>query len=422
MYTINAQWQFAVAPPETIFPIMNKTEISSLKKQINQIAPEAAELRRAIHRNPELSEKEFETAGLIYNTLRSWGLAPKYHLDKTAVSLRVDNGKGPSIVLRADTDALPVQEENDLPFASVKPGIMHACGHDMHIAILLGAAKILTGIKDKWKGTVHFLFQPSEEKEPGGAVRLIKAGVFPTKADAVFGLHVSSEHKCGHIGIKEGSDYAGVLNFDVTVMGRGGHGATPEKAVDPITCAASMITQLQTLISREKPSSEPAVLTVGYLRAGTGRNIIPDTAEFKGTARTYSNALQNQLMKRIKESTAAIAAAFGASVKVSFDKSYPPGYNNPELAKRFKKAAESFFGQSRVIERKAPTMYAEDFAYYQQLIPGLYIYLGSIPSGKKTMEELHSSRFLPDEKAMETGIAAHVLFILMQNAEIIMQK
>ena len=384
----------------------------TLKQLTAQISPAAVELRRAIHRNPELSGKEFETARLVYNTLRGWGLAAQYHLGKTAVSAKIVSGKGPTVVLRADTDALPVREENDLPFASAKPGIMHACGHDMHTAILLGAANVLHKIKDQWRGTVVCLFQPSEEKEPGGAVKLIKAGVFPIRATAVFGLHVSADHKCGQIAVKEGSDYAGVCNFDVTIKGRGGHGATPEKAIDPILCASSIIIQLQTLISREKPATEPAVLTVGSFHAGTAHNIIPDTAAFQGTVRTHSDKLLNSLMKRIRDLAVSTAAAFGASAKVTLEKSYPPGYNDPGLAKKFKARMRSFLGEASVVDRKYPTMYAEDFSRYQQIVPGLYVYLGTIPANKKNAEELHSPRFLPDEKAIDTGIAAHVLFAL----------
>jgi len=385
---------------------------NTLKELIAQISPEITGIRRAIHRHPELSGSEFKTAKLVKDTLSSWGIPAQYHLNKTAVSAKIVNGKGPTVVLRADMDALPIHEENDVPFASVKPGVMHACGHDMHTAILLGAAKILHQAKDTWKGTALCLFQPSEEKEPGGAYGLIKARVFPSNAAAVFGLHVSAEHKCGHIGIKEGADYAGVMTFDVTVLGRGGHGATPEKAIDPIVCAAAMVGQLQTLISREKPAVEPAVLTVGNFHAGTARNIIPDTAVFGGTVRTYSSELQNRLMKRIRESVTAIAAAFGAKAAVTFDKSYPPGYNDPALAGMFRERLKSYCGQSCVIDRQTPTMYAEDFARYQQIVPGLYVYLGVIPQNRKKIEEIHSPRFLPDEKAIETGIAAHVLFAL----------
>ena len=384
----------------------------TLKKRIAEIAPEIIGIRRAIHKRPELSGREFGTARIVREALSAWGIPAQYHLGKTAVSAKIVSGRGPTVVLRADMDALPIQEENNIPFASMTAGVMHACGHDMHTAILLGAAKILYESKDLWKGTVLCLFQPSEESEPGGALGLIKAGVFPTKAAAVFGLHVSADHKCGHIGIKSGSDYAGAVNFDITITGRGGHGATPEKTVDPITCAASVITQLQTLISREKPSIEPAVLTIGRVNAGTGRNIIPDTAVLQGTLRTYSEELQSMLTRRIKELAASTAKAFGATADVSVEKSYPSGYNAPELAERFGESMRSFLGDECVVERTAPTMYAEDFARYQQIVPGLYVYLGVIPHNKKRMEEIHSSRFLPDEGAVETGIAAHAVFAL----------
>jgi amidohydrolase/hippurate hydrolase len=386
---------------------MNK---STLKKLIAHISPKVIKVRRAIHRNPELSGEEFETSRLVYDVLRSWGIPARYHLGKTAVSAKIVNGKGPTVVLRADTDALPVHEENDIPFASANPGVMHACGHDMHVATLLGAAWVLDNLRDQWKGTVLCLFQPSEEKEPGGALGLIEAGVFPADAAAVFGLHVSTDHKCGQIAVKEGSDYAAVLDFNVTVKGRGGHGATPEKAIDPILCASSIIVQLQSLISREKSAYEPAVLTVGKFNAGTKRNIIPDTAVFGGTIRTYSDDMQNLLMRRVGEMAAGVAAGFGASAETVFVKSYPAGYNDPGLAKRFKARMRSYIGETNVVDREKPTMYAEDFSRYQQIVPGLYVYLGAVSGNKKKMEELHSPRFLPDERAMLTGIAAHVLF------------
>ncbi|GBU20861.1 hypothetical protein R80B4_00748 [Fibrobacteres bacterium R8-0-B4] len=384
----------------------------ALKNRIAEIVPEIVGLRRAIHRRPELSGREFGTARLVREALNAWGVPAQYHLDKTAVSAKIVSGKGPVVVLRADMDALPIQEENNVPFASVSAGVMHACGHDMHTAILLGAAKMLHESKGGWKGTVLCLFQPSEEEEPGGAFGLIKAGVFPAKAAAVFGLHVSADHKRGQIGIKPGSDYAGALNFDITVTGRGGHGAAPEKAVDPIVCAASIITQLQTLISREKPAAEPAVITIGRVQAGNRRNIIPDAAVLEGTLRTYSEELQSMLTRRIKELAESAAKALGAAARVTFEKSYPSGYNAPELADRFREKMKSFLGEGCVIDRTAPTMYAEDFARYQQIAPGLYVYLGVVPPNKKRIDEIHSPRFLPDEGAIETGIAAHVVFAL----------
>jgi amidohydrolase len=385
---------------------------NTIKGRISEIAPDIIGIRRVIHKRPELSGREFQTARLVRDTLAAWGIPAQYHLGKTAVSAKIVGGRGPVVVLRADMDALPIQEENGVPFASVNAGIMHACGHDMHTAILLGAAKILHESKGLWKGTVLCLFQPSEEAEPGGALGLIKAGAFPSKAAAVFGLHVSADHECGHIGIKSGSDYAGALNFDIMIIGRGGHGATPEKAVDPITCAASVITQLQTLISREKPATEPAVLTIGRVNAGTGRNIIPDNALLQGTLRTYSDKLQGVMMKRIKELAESTANAFGAKARVTFEKSYPSGYNSPELADKFRERMKSFLGGGCVVDRDKPTMYAEDFTRYQQIVPGLYVYLGVVPHNKKRTEEIHSPRFLPDEGAIETGIAAHVVFAL----------
>lgn len=384
---------------------------SNLKTQIAQIKPDAIKLRRAIHQNPELSGCEFETAKLIHDALRAWGINAQYHLHKTAVSAKISNGKGPLVILRADTDALPITEETRAPFASKNDGVMHACGHDMHTAALLGAAKILHDTRATRRGTVMCLFQPSEEKEPGGALELINAGVFKKSAAAVFGLHVSAEHKCGQIAVKEGDDYAGVFDFEVEIRGRGGHGATPEKTVDPIVCASSVIVQLQTLVSRETPAASPAVLTVGKFHAGTGRNIIPDAATFGGTVRTYNKPLMEKLMRRIRELTTSVAAAFGASAKISFRKSYPAGFNDVDLAKKFKATMGKYLGDKNVITRTDPTMYAEDFARYQELVPGLYVYLGVAPVSGKKCEELHTPRFLPDENSLDVGIAAHILFV-----------
>ncbi|MFW5785209.1 MAG: M20 metallopeptidase family protein [Chitinispirillaceae bacterium] len=389
----------------------NPTDIRErLPELIEKVYPRIVEIRRTIHQNPELSGQEYETAKFVYSTLASWGFRPQYHLKKTAVSLRQVNGRGPTVVLRADMDALPLQEENRVPYASAKKGVMHACGHDMHTAILLGAVKVLGELRDSWKGTLVFLFQPSEEEEPGGAYGLIKSGAFPKDANAVFGLHVSADHKTGTVGVKEGYDYAGVLTFDVTVKGRGGHGATPETSVDPIVCASAMIMQLQTIVSREKPSFEPAVLTVGFIQSGTLRNIIPDTAVFKGTLRTHSEELQNFFQKRIRDALKQTALSYRASADITFEKSYPPGFNNPDLTRRSEEVFRDYFGGGNVVRRSVPSMYAEDFARYQQLVPGLYIYLGVRPPGKKKMEGIHSPRFLPDETAIKTGIASHVLF------------
>jgi len=288
----------------------------NLNSEIEHHLTEAIRIRRKIHQNPELSGSENETAKLIYDSLKKIGLRPSFHLNKTAVSASIRNGNGKTIVLRADMDALPIQEQTGLPFASQKTGIMHACGHDMHTAALFGAAAVLNNIKERWNGTILLLFQPSEEIEPGGAFCLIKAGVFPKTADAVFGLHVSTDHPSGTIGIKEGIDYAGIATFDVIINGKGGHGGTPEKTVDPVLCIATIITQLQTIISNEISRFTPATLTIGSLHAGSIRNIISDQAVMQGTIRTHSKECMDTIIERIKGITHSTASAFRAKAEV----------------------------------------------------------------------------------------------------------
>lgn len=377
---------------------------------IRKAIPTAVNLRRSIHHNPELSGKEFQTAALIFKRLQELGLKPRYHLDKTAVTAYIRNGRGACIALRADIDALPIQEETGLPFASKNKGVMHACGHDMHTATLLGAAEVLINMTPAWKGSILLVFQPSEEAEPGGAYGLLKAGAIPENTRAIFGLHVNNEHPTGIIGLREGVDYAGILAFDVVVKGKGGHGAYPEKTVDPICCAAFMITQLQTLISREKNSFTPAVLSIGKFQGGTLRNIIPDQVEFQGTIRCHSKATLAQIASRISEMLQAAAGSFRASVEITFQSSYPPTVNDPELTQRFATTFSKFNLKNAVEVRANPTMLAEDFGFYQEKIPGLFIHLG-VNDGKNGRLGIHTSRFNPDENAIKTGILAHCTFV-----------
>ncbi|MFW6254668.1 MAG: M20 metallopeptidase family protein [Chitinivibrionales bacterium] len=282
----------------------------------------------------------------------------------------------------------------------------------MHTAILLGAARLLIDLQDQFRGTVVFLFQPSEEVEPGGALRMIKEKAFPTKADAVFGMHVSADHATGQVGVKSGDDFSGILVFDACVRGRGGHGATPEQTIDPIVCASSMIVGLQTLISRESPPFEPAVLTIGKIEAGTKRNVIPDEARFYGTIRTFSEALQKKLETRLRQLLKGVAQSYRAQIELQIEHSYPSGYNDPDLTSRAQKVFANLLGDNQVITRPHPTMYSEDFAYYQRKAPGLYVHLGVRPPNKKTMSGIHSSQFLPDESAIRHGMALHAAMVL----------
>ena len=388
------------------------------KKELHRIVeglyPSVVKLRRKIHRTPELSGHEQGTAALVAQELKRIGLAPRFFLGKTAVVCLIQSGKGKTAVLRADTDALPISEKSGLPFASTRPGVMHACGHDFHTAILAGAAQALVRLRPQWRGSVALLFQPSEESEPGGAQGLIRAGAFPRGAEAVFGLHVSTDHETGQIGLRAGCDYAGVLNFAVTVVGRGGHCAAPQATINPIACAAAMIARLQELTHLQGSSARDggAVVSVGTFEAGTRSNIVPDEAVFTGTIRTHSKRREALIKRRVERIVADAARAHRAKAAIAFELSYPPTNNDLRLSERMQGALRGLLGSRRVIVRPSPIYYAEDFAYYQQKAPGLYAHLGVRPPGQRVVPGIHNARFNPDEEAMKTGILAHVAFAL----------
>ncbi|HEX2956301.1 MAG TPA: M20 family metallopeptidase [Chitinispirillaceae bacterium] len=393
---------------------MNIADIKKINEYIDRLYPQIVEIRRHIHENPELSGQELKTAKLVFNRLKKLGLNSQYHLEKTAVITPIINGSGSSVVLRADMDALPINEKTELPYCSKIKGVMHACGHDMHTAILLGAAELLTQMKELWQGTVYCLFQPSEEVEPGGAFRLIEKGVVPA-ADSIFGLHVNTDHVTGTVGVKEELDFAGITAFDIVVHGKGGHGATPEVTIDPIVCASTLVIQLQTLVSREVSPFVPVTLTIGEFKAGSQRNVIPDQANLHGTIRCHSKELLENLMKRITEMVSATAQSFRTHAEVIFLKTFPPTNNNPQIARDFKTVFESIAGDDRLEIRHNPSMYAEDFAFYQQILKGIFIHLGVRPlDGSFNGSGLHSSSFTPDEQAIKTGILSHVSYVLSQ--------
>ncbi len=391
----------------------NNHNLNSLViKEIDSVLDSTLQIRRHIHMHPEISGQEFETAAFIAAKLSESGIQSKLFINNTAVIATLHNGEGPTVVLRADTDALPVIEDTGLPFSSVNNGVMHACGHDIHTACLLGAAKVLFNLRQYWNGTVVCMFQPQEETEPGGAAELIKCGAFPLNAKAVFGLHVNSDHESGTIAIKKGLDYAGVQAFDVTITGKGGHGGTPEKTIDPLQCICQLILQFQTIISREKSPFFPAVLTVGSVHAGTRRNIIPEKATMNGTIRCHSMSYFEELKERLTSMIYATAQSFRCQSEITFDKAYPPVNNDPLLCDLFKEAFSTLAGKDKCVERSLPTMYAEDFSYYQEKVPGVYIHLGVRQKDKKNVPSLHSPHFNPDEKAISLGIIAHVAFAM----------
>jgi amidohydrolase len=379
---------------------------NQLKHLVNQAYPEAMRLRRAIHAHPELSGHEFKTAKLVFEYLSTLSLTPRYHIQKTGVSAQIKNGTGKTVVLRADMDALPIEEQNNVPFKSRNPGVMHACGHDIHTACLLISAKVLCQMRNLWKGSVVLLFQPHEEAVPGGALRMIAEKAFPNHADAVFGLHVTTDHASGIVGVKPGRDYAGVTDFKVTITGKGAHGATPHLAIDPIVCSCAAITELQAIVSRECPPLEPSIVTVGSLHAGTKNNIIPDQAQFNGTIRAFSDKHLAMIERRIREMISGVARSFHASAKVVFDRSYPPGFNNEVLSRQAIIVLGNLLGEHCVQVRSEPVLVADDFVYFQKKAPGLYLHLGVGRPGRKNQPGIHSARFLPDERSLKTGIAA----------------
>jgi amidohydrolase len=374
--------------------------------------PRVVRVRRHIHANPELSNQEYGTARTVHSYLRRLGLRPRYHAGRRGVTAAIENGNGPVVVLRADTDALPIEEKNRIPYRSRQRGVMHACGHDLHTASLLGAAEILLRLKPMWRGKAVVLFQPAEEAEPGGAVRMIEEGAFPRDAAAVFGLHVNPEHSAGQVGLRAGSDYAGIRVFDVIVRGRGGHGATPERTIDPIACASSMVLALRAISEAGRRRAVPAVVTVGSFHGGTKRNVVPDVARFEGTLRTFSRAEERRMITTIRAKMNTLARSAGAKADVIFGDSYPPGRNDPALTARARRAFGSLLGRKNVVDRSRPVLYAEDFAYYQWLVPGVYAPLGVRAPGQKNAAGVHSSRFLPDERAILTAMALHAAFVL----------
>jgi amidohydrolase len=384
---------------------------NQLQREINAIYPKAVRIRRILHQYPELSGTEFNTAKRVFDYLKLLRLSPHFCVEKTGVWCAIKNGPGKTIALRADLDALPIKEENPVPYRSKVIGLMHACGHDMHTAILLGATEVLLRLKDHWSGTVVLLFQPNEEGEPGGALRMIKEKVFPKNAIAVLGLHVNADHTTGQIGIKSGADFAGITVFDITIHGKGGHGAFPEKAHNPIVCAAEIIHQLN-ILSKRSFHGHPVVLTLGTAQSGTRYNIIPDIAQLTGTIRTLSLAARKSITEHLNQVCHKTARSFKCSAEIKLSHSYPPGFNNEALSSQGKEILYRILGSRKIIIRPKPVMFSEDFAYYQQLVPGLFIHLGVRNPSLKTVPGIHTARFLPDESAIKTGMIYHTSMAL----------
>ena len=387
-----------------------------------KVEPSVIECRRDIHRHPELGNREFRTSKLIADRLHALGIEVRTPIAHTGVVGVLKGGRpGKVVALRADMDALPVTEQVDLPFKSTvrtkyngqDVGVMHACGHDAHVAILLGVAEVLAGVREQIPGTVVFLFQPAEEGAPegeeGGAALMVKEGALDNpKVNAVFGLHVTSRYEVQHIAYTSGSQMAAVDELKINVRGRQTHGAYPWLGVDPIVVASQIVLGLQTIESRQLDSSlAPSIITIGAIHGGVRNNIIPDEVEMIGTIRSLDKTMQNEIHSRIKRTAENIAEAAGAKATVAIKTGYPITYNDPKLTAKMLPTLERVAGPANVTEVK-PTLGAEDFSFYQQKVPGLFFWLGTRPKGVTAEEAAsnHSPLFFVDESGLELGVRA----------------
>jgi amidohydrolase len=358
--------------------------------------------RRHLHAHPELSYQEFHTVKYVGEQLLAFGLKPKA-LAGTGLVVEIE-GRNPSrktIALRADMDALPITEANEVSYKSKSPGIMHACGHDVHTSSLLGTAKILHQIQNEFEGTVRLLFQPGEEKNPGGASYMIRDGVLSNPVpSSIIGQHVFPLLPAGKIGFREGMYMASCDEIYLKVMGIGGHGAAPDLAVDPIVIASHIIIALQQIISRNASPKQPTVLTFGKIEGGTTTNVIPNEVNIAGTFRAMDEVWREDALRRIKKMAEAIADGMGGKCEVTISRGYPFLKNNPEVTRRIKAAAVEYVGEENVVDIDI-TLGAEDFAYYSQLVPASFYRLGTRNEAKGITSYVHTPTFDIDEDALK---------------------
>lgn len=369
-------------------------------------------VRRHIHANPELSYKEFETAKYVAQKLREFGLEPAEGIAGTGVTalIKGNSPESKTTALRADLDALPIKEANNVPYKSKNEGVMHACGHDVHTSSLLGAARILNELKDEFEGTIKLIFQPGEEKAPGGASIMIKEGVLKNPAPkSILGQHVMPFIPAGKVGFREGMYMASADELCVTVRGKGGHGAHPHLNIDPISISAQIITALQQLVSRNADPRVPTVLSFGKIIAEGAHNVIPDEVMMYGTFRTFEEEWRDLAHTKMKQIAVGIAESMGAKCDFDILRGYPHLKNDPELTKRTRKNAEEYLGKENVEDLDLWPA-AEDFAYYTHHIPGCFYRLGTGNEAKGIISSVHTPTFDIDEEALKigTGLMAYL--------------
>ncbi|MEM8565002.1 MAG: M20 family metallopeptidase [Bacteroidota bacterium] len=379
--------------------------IDQIKTLASEYASDVIQIRRHLHAHPELSYQEYDTAKYVAQKLREINIEPKEKVAETGITALIE-GKNPNsqtIALRADMDALPIQEANDVPYKSKNDGIMHACGHDVHTASLLGTARILQSLKDQFEGTVKLIFQPGEEKNPGGASLMIKDGALKNpKPQSIFGQHVMPLIPAGKVGFRSGMYMASADEIYLTIKGKGGHGAIPELLTDTVLITSHIIVALQQIVSRNADPKKPTVLSFGNVEAKGATNIIPNEVKVAGTFRAMDEEWRRKGHGLITEMAKSIAQGMGAECEVFISKGYPFLQNDPELTKKARKTATEYLGEENVVDLDL-WMGAEDFSYYSQEIPACFYRLGTRNETQGITSYVHTPTFDIDESALEIG-------------------
>jgi len=380
-------------------------DLSQIRLEIRNLQPQLVQWRRQLHQYPELGFQEQITATAIAEKLAAWGIPHQTGIAKTGIVATVEGrGSGPVLAIRADMDALPVQEENDVPYRSRHAGKMHACGHDGHVAIALGTAKYLADRPQNFRGTVKFIFQPAEEG-PGGAKPMIEAGVLKNPdVDAIVGLHLWNNLPLGILGVRSGALMAAVECFRCTVLGKGGHGALPHQTIDSVLVAAQIVTALQAIVARNVNPIDSAVVTVGTLEAGTALNVIADTARMSGTVRYFNPELEGFVRERIEATIAGICQSHSACYELDYWKLYPPTINDAGMADLVREIALAVVETPAGVAPECQTMGGEDMSYFLQEVPGCYFFLGTANPEKGLAYPHHHPRFDFDETALGMGV------------------
>jgi amidohydrolase len=382
-----------------------------IKELAASYAPDIIAIRHHLHAHPELSYKEFETSAFVRRQLDAYGIPWKIMADTGVVG--VIEGRNPSsriIALRADMDALPIQEENQVPYRSVNAGVMHACGHDVHTSCLLGAARILSETKEEWEGTVKLIFQPGEERNPGGASIMIREGVLESpKPSCIVGMHVNPQLETGKLSFRGGKVMASADEIYITVSGKGGHAAAPHNTTDVILVASQIVVGLQQIISRNNNPFSPSVLSICAFNGGYTTNVIPNEVKLMGTFRAMDEQWRFKAHELIRRQVEAIGEGMGAEVDLTIDVGYPNVYNDEQLHEIAMASAKAFMGDDPVEETEL-RMGAEDFGYYSQLVPGCFFRLGTGNVAKGITSGVHTPTFNIDENAIEIGMAMMAYF------------